>query len=322
MTTKTAGKAFLNNLDDNELNELIQRYPYFQNLYHTLLENNIELEGTDEFQNILYKTSLYSVDREFLYKKIKKLKADLAVEQLELKELSTEEDVVEKMELMDLEDLETQGNEILEEKKLVIQPQTESLRELPFNADIDTDIEEDSFELDSVRLMPEESDSTGLSMLEKIIANSSDNKGIDAFKPDKQRLEFLTAFSKTLDSKTVILDPKSKRKVGEKNTSKTTDLELEITNVPQSEGLKPKKINRPSSKQLSEETKGVNDESVSEFAEKSVMESEEVASETLAELLVAQEQYEKAINMYRRLQLLIPEKSGFFAEKINILSKL
>lgn len=55
------------------------------------------------------------------------------------------------------------------------------------------------------------------------------------------------------------------------------------------------------------------------FAEKSLKERKDLASETLAELLVSQEQYDKAIEMYKRLILKFPEKSSYFADKIKNL---
>jgi tetratricopeptide (TPR) repeat protein len=47
-----------------------------------------------------------------------------------------------------------------------------------------------------------------------------------------------------------------------------------------------------------------------------------VASETLAHLLERQERHDKAIEVYERLILLNPEKSAFFAKKIEELKKL
>ena len=58
------------------------------------------------------------------------------------------------------------------------------------------------------------------------------------------------------------------------------------------------------------------------MAERSIMENEEMASETLAELLTAQMQYQKAIQVYERLILIFPKKSSFFADKIENLKKL
>lgn len=57
------------------------------------------------------------------------------------------------------------------------------------------------------------------------------------------------------------------------------------------------------------------------FAEQSLRENEELVSETLAELLVQQERYEKAVRMYRRLILIFPEKSSYFAKIIEDLQK-
>lgn len=56
---------------------------------------------------------------------------------------------------------------------------------------------------------------------------------------------------------------------------------------------------------------------VADVVEKSITESEEVISETLAGILALQGQKDKAINMFERLSLLYPEKSSYFAVKIN-----
>lgn len=55
------------------------------------------------------------------------------------------------------------------------------------------------------------------------------------------------------------------------------------------------------------------------LAERSVSENKEVLSETLAKLYAQQGHREKAITMYRRLGLAIPEKSAYFAAEIEKL---
>ena len=58
-----------------------------------------------------------------------------------------------------------------------------------------------------------------------------------------------------------------------------------------------------------------------EVAQKSIEENQDILSETLAELLAQQGSRKKAIRMYKRLSLIFPKKSGFFAKKIAKLKK-
>ena len=55
------------------------------------------------------------------------------------------------------------------------------------------------------------------------------------------------------------------------------------------------------------------------IAAESVKLSKDVATETLAQLLEKQEHYAKAIKMYERLRLENPEKSDYFAARIETL---
>lgn len=62
-------------------------------------------------------------------------------------------------------------------------------------------------------------------------------------------------------------------------------------------------------------------EDVNRIAQRSLVAHEEVASETLAGLLVRQGQYQNAIRMYQRLLLLYPEKKAIFAGLIEDLQE-
>lgn len=69
-------------------------------------------------------------------------------------------------------------------------------------------------------------------------------------------------------------------------------------------------------------TTGFNEkEDVNRIARRSLVAQEEVASETLAKLLIKQGQYQNAIKMYQRLILLYPEKKTTFAGLIKELKE-
>ncbi len=57
------------------------------------------------------------------------------------------------------------------------------------------------------------------------------------------------------------------------------------------------------------------------LAERSVIENQDLVSETLARLYVRQGYFEKAISMYQKLSLAIPEKKQFFVAEIEKLKK-
>ncbi|MCB9081357.1 MAG: hypothetical protein H6555_06560 [Lewinellaceae bacterium] len=64
------------------------------------------------------------------------------------------------------------------------------------------------------------------------------------------------------------------------------------------------------------------DEEVMRVAERSITDNQDLASETLARLLVQQELYQRAIRVYERLILLFPEKKALFAAEIDSIKKL
>lgn len=71
---------------------------------------------------------------------------------------------------------------------------------------------------------------------------------------------------------------------------------------------------------LEEETDEI-PEDVFEMAVNSISKNEEIASESLAEVYIRQNKKAQAINMYKKLSLLYPEKNTYFALKIEKLQK-
>ena len=62
--------------------------------------------------------------------------------------------------------------------------------------------------------------------------------------------------------------------------------------------------------------------SPTETAKSSIIENEELVTETLARVYLEQEHFEKAIEAYKKLSLKYPKKSSFFADQINLIKDL
>jgi hypothetical protein len=76
---------------------------------------------------------------------------------------------------------------------------------------------------------------------------------------------------------------------------------------------------RKKNKRKKEDKKAASLAGLPPSAIRSITENEEIATETLAEILQAQGFKDKAIEMYQRLMLVFPEKSSYFASKIENL---
>jgi hypothetical protein len=72
-------------------------------------------------------------------------------------------------------------------------------------------------------------------------------------------------------------------------------------------------------KRKKKEEKKKKEQALISFAEESLVAKEDTGSETLANILALQGHKDKAIAMYEKLKLQIPEKSTFFAAQIEKL---
>ena len=60
----------------------------------------------------------------------------------------------------------------------------------------------------------------------------------------------------------------------------------------------------------------------SENAKKSIVENNDIITETLAKVYTKQEHFEKAILAYQKLSLKYPQKRSYFAEQIKVIKKI
>ena len=63
-------------------------------------------------------------------------------------------------------------------------------------------------------------------------------------------------------------------------------------------------------------------EPIENLAEKPILESDSLMTETLARIYLEQKNYEKALQSYKILSLKYPEKSSLFADQIKAIKKL
>lgn len=92
--------------------------------------------------------------------------------------------------------------------------------------------------------------------------------------------------------------------------------DIPYVDLSEEQGIKPKK---PTSKKKNKKTSKT--EKIKKLAQKSIQEKDEVISEVLADLLLAQGHKDKAKKMYNQLSLIFPEKSTYFAAKFDQFKK-
>jgi pentatricopeptide repeat protein len=93
------------------------------------------------------------------------------------------------------------------------------------------------------------------------------------------------------------------------------DIQTQLSEIMESKKMEDNRMTRKNKK------KGHPNSKVDEIVLQSITENGNLVSETLAKVLAQQGQYEKAEEMYRRLMLVFPEKSDYFAQQIlNIKS--
>jgi hypothetical protein len=291
-----------------ELRTLAMQYPYVQNL-QLLLQEKMILEGSGEDATQLSKTALYAVDRRFLQRKVQRLQQKrgeyaleavrLADDYLELRDLNA---VRADLEKISLERLAAEETPPLQAAVSQNEPGEFSIFDRSENPVPEDPEEETEDFLQALNDLP----LAGASELAPI-PNVSNEKELPAETSEETTLPAVEDQVPPAPKPAPKPLPKTAFKSWSQNDEDPFQRHLQdlLNTVPSS-----------ARKSLAPE------DQITQKAMQSMVDKDNVASETWAKLLVRQAQYHKAIEVYERLILLFPEKSIFFAAEIESIKKL
>lgn len=320
--------AHLYQLPMEELRTMVMQYPYCHNL-QVLLQEKAELDQHPDREKNLAKAATYAIDRKQLYKRLKLMREKKAEPQaeasyhlgedfLELKDLTAVQADLEKIALGTYEDPSTT-------QTMAIEPEPPSSVDSPAstepglnsswngswdgaNDDLDEDINLETASLDFT-LNPISNPvpivTSDLTVETEIPVDDTPDSSTLPPTADPEPLKPTPAHA---HPHPIIPTPKKSFSSWSK-AAQSAYLQNSIQQLLQEEHLDSKKSKHIDSVDSKNE--------VSKKAWQSIVDGDSMASETWAQLLVNQKQYHKAIEVYERLMLLIPEKSSFFAAQIE-----
>lgn len=276
----------LNETSLNELNEVLQRYPYFQAARMLYLKNLSQLND-DRYQAVLTQTSIYAPDRKTLYFLIhqseEKKENQIIVEKEESKSTIPP---VETQKTLEVNTEQTTKNEILAENKEEYKPNTiEINKEQKTENKLSTNIAD--LVLNKINEIKQ---SKPCVQVENIDKN-------EVFETKEEEASTLT-FDEWLY---YVSTHKTKIKQNEESLPEKSIIDQFLEN---SSNLSRIKVEQ-----------GVENEDLTEHL--TPPEELEIVSETLAQLYYKQGYFDKALKMYEKLILKYPEKSIYFASSIQ-----
>ncbi|HOY19059.1 MAG TPA: hypothetical protein PLC89_17265 [Haliscomenobacter sp.] len=316
--------AHLYQLPMEELRTMVMQYPYCHNL-QVLLQEKAELDQHPDREKTLAKAATYAIDRKQLFKRLKlmreqrtKPKAEayhLGEDFLELKDLSIVQADLEKIALGVYQDpSSSQTMAIDPEPPSSIDPEPKT--EPSINSwngawdgttedetELDTSLEEAVIDLTRTPSPPTNETPVILNPVEDLDEPDTSTPELQSHPNPHSNPHPISPISPT---------PK-KAFSSWSRTDQSAYLQASVQQLLAAEQLDHKKNKHLGSVESKNE--------VSKKAWQSIVDGDSMASETWAQLLVAQKQYHKAIEVYERLMLLIPEKSISFAAQIESIKK-
>jgi hypothetical protein len=344
----------LRNADAAELQELAKQFPYFTSLYYFILKNN-KLKTNSLKAEEIAMASFRAPDRGQLKKYLfaenknapQEAEAIPAISMSErdsLYEILTESEAEISPQLAEESnnnveeiagDHELESTQLLEDsiEKQIISDRDDEFLLLNKNAGggaefVPIDLPEESED----DLVEEKNDSESIAIIE--IENEILNQGNE--KQEDRFTKQVKDHASQMQNDALTVDPKEQRsfldwldlfkhhkRLVPGDPQNTPVIPLEEPKKKQETG--PHKIFQPADelKMIDSFVRTTNEavlqETVSEIADRSVSDENLPASETLAEILAEQGKPEKAISVYEKLSLLHPEKSSYFAARIEKL---
>ena len=285
-----------------ELESLVLEYPYAQNL-RLLLFAKSWLEGRPDAENLLQKASLYSTDRRALYTFVQQLSI-LLLQSAQSPAVPREEDILELRPLPIR--LEIEGNAPSKPDTSERQAREGGPQEIPLRKRKSAPAPPDQQEIRQ--------------KLEALLA--------DSFPARKEEEREKPSFAHTEDFPAHMLRKKQKEE-GQATALGPTE---SIAPLPKSrfaswreaaerEKTFTQRLNDLYQQLFASNAPATNapETEMPESAAHSILDHEGLASETYAEILVRQGDFQTAIEVYRRLILKFPEKTTFFAVQIEKL---
>ncbi len=338
----------------NDLSELVEKFPYCSSL-HMLLLKGMALENDLKFESQLKIAAAHVHDRGHLYHLIhtedqitavhttpEKSQPDESEEKtivddksyvtsVEEKEILENESKIielennkeaEQTEVIEDEEPITENNEL--EKTILTDAIDQNYVDtvLSFDTEIrtkDTEPETDIIEEEKVSEI-EDKDAEAKTNLEDLAANRLYNEV--ELNTSEQPAEPLSFVEWLKHKRSEIASEESTPTEAKKPSTKSTA----ISSVTETKASRKSKTDALLEKFIAEEPKisrPVKDfYSPVKTAKKSVEESDDLVSETLAKIHLMQKNYDKAISSYQKLILLYPEKKTFFADQIKKIEEI
>jgi len=301
-----------------ELDKYISQYPQIS-IFQSLRAKLFQLNNDPNYQIQLKKSAVFAPDRKKLYHFIIQPEIAKKIKKVEL-ELESEPALINESPLNSETDQETTKNEIIaakeeieetiEHKKIpsplekysnkkIVVPSKDELARKQLEREIMQHAISSSIILDAESLILEEPESTSEENLES-------NK-VEISKEDFEKFGLLDWLKANEEEK-------SEKKTPQKNTKDLISnfirkVPQKITSAPEKQTLI--EINRPKHEFFSPEN----------MAKLSLMENEDLVTETLAKIYAQQGNLAKARKAYDKLSLKFPEKSDYFArlkKELNI----